>query len=71
MKGKVMKLLQTVVLFLMVSSIVASIGQLTVSAQDPLQSPCVGLPCWDGSDCGTKCFCNRPTGTCVADTILD
>lgn len=66
-----MKLLQTVVLFLMVSSIVASVGQLTVSAQDPPGPPnCAGLPCWDGSDCGSKCFCNRPLATCFEDKIL-
>jgi len=68
MKGKVMKLLQTVVLFLMVSSIVASVGQLTVSAHIPI---CVGLPCWDNSDCGSKCFCNRPLSTCFEDKMLD
>lgn len=29
---------------------------------------CDGLTCWDASDCGTKCFCNRPSSTCYLDS---
>jgi hypothetical protein len=29
-----------------------------------VESSCDGLQCYDGSDCGTACFCNRPSGYC-------
>lgn len=58
--------LELFLLTLLVVSSAFSIGQLNARAQtkDP---NCAGLACTAGSDCGTKCFCNRPTGTCIVD----
>ncbi len=39
-----------------------------VAAQKPV---CDGLECWDASDCGSKCFCNRPSGHCFEDSSID
>lgn len=38
------------------------------AAQKPV---CDGLECWDASDCGSKCFCNRPSGHCFEDSSID
>ena len=37
-----------------------------VQANEPA---CAGLMCYDGSDCGSKCFCNRPSSTCISDAL--
>jgi hypothetical protein len=57
-------MLEFFLLALLVVSSVFSIGQLSAQAQEP---NCSGLACSDGSDCGTKCFCNRPVGTCIVN----
>ena len=59
-------LLELFLLTLLVVSSAFSIGQLTTQAQtkDP---NCAGLNCFDSSDCGTKCFCNRPSGLCIVN----
>jgi hypothetical protein len=31
------------------------------------ESGCPGWECIDASDCGSKYFCNRPSGCCVKD----
>lgn len=28
---------------------------------------CAGQACIDGSDCGSACYCNRPSGFCFKD----
>jgi hypothetical protein len=61
-------MLELFLLGLLAVSSVFSIGQLTAQAQDPSKDPaCAGLMCYDGSDCGTKCFCNRPSATCIVN----
>ena len=58
--------LELFLLGLLAVSSVFSIGQLRAQAQDPGKDPnCKGLACYDGSDCGTKCSCNRSIGTCI------
>lgn len=43
-----------------------SATQLTV--QSAAKAPnCADLLCESGSDCGTKCFCNGPSSSCVVD----
>ena len=59
-------MLELFLLALLVVSSVFSIGQLSAQAQDK-DPNCAGLACYDGSDCGTKCFCNRPVGTCIVN----
>jgi hypothetical protein len=62
--------LELFLLALLVVSSAFSIGQLNAQAQDS-DPNCKGLACTDGSDCGTKCFCNRPVGTCIVDAIAN
>ncbi len=53
------------VVLLMVTTAV-TFGQLTAKAQrDP--GACGGLDCTAQEDCGSKCFCNRPTGKCYVN----
>ena len=41
-----------------------SLGQLNATAK---AAACEGLACTAQEDCGTKCFCNRPSGFCYLD----
>jgi hypothetical protein len=57
---------------LLVTACVVSAGQLSASANsdviiDPGGGGCAGLGCVDKSDCGSACFCNRPSQTCYKD----
>jgi hypothetical protein len=61
------RLAEVVVFTLLVGACVASAAQVTVRASDP--PACAGLACYDGSDCGSKCFCNRPSSTCYSDQL--
>jgi len=56
---------------LLLAACVVSAGQLSASAQSDIIVDsgggggwCAGLTCIDGSDCGSACFCNRPSQTC-------
>jgi hypothetical protein len=42
------------------STMLATAGTMTAV----VRADCAGLPCVDCSDCGTACFCNRPTQEC-------
>jgi hypothetical protein len=55
-------LLELVVLAVLVTTCALSFGQLTVRA-----AACEGLACTAQEDCGSKCFCNRPSGFCYLD----
>ena len=46
-------------------SFVFTIGQLVSTAQVP--PVCEGLQCEGQQDCGSKCFCSRPTHGCFRD----
>jgi len=53
----------------LLAACVVSAGQLSAKAQlapDP-GGGCAGLTCVDKSDCGSACFCNRPSQTCYKD----
>jgi hypothetical protein len=69
--------MEVAMLLLLVVACIGSVGQLTAQAQvtpvlpgDGENAPaCAGLMCYDGSDCGSKCFCNRPSATCISDAM--
>lgn len=65
MKTLTKRLTEVLAVVMLFTACVVSAGQLTVKASDT--PACDGLECWDASDCGTKCFCNRPSGYCFAD----
>lgn len=72
MKRVSAKLLEAAMFTLLLVGCVVSVGQATAKAQVEGDTPlCHGLACYDGSDCGSKCFCNRPSGTCYADQALE
>lgn len=47
----------------MLAAMVASAYGITLKAQPN----CHLLECWAQEDCGTKCFCNRPSSLCYED----
>jgi hypothetical protein len=61
MKSKLGAFLGVLVL---AGSLGLSVTALTTSAE---AANCEGLGCNTGSDCGTKCFCNGPSGSCILD----
>ena len=65
------RMMQFLMLGLLGISFAFTVGQLTAMAQS--QPACAGLQCTEQQDCGSKCFCNRPSGGCFsdADIILD
>lgn len=66
------RMMQFLMLGLLGISFAFSVGQLTIKAQT--QPACAGLQCTAQEDCGSKCFCNRPSGGCFSDSgdvILD
>lgn len=46
-------------------AITALFGAQQLAFADP--PVCDGLACTAPSDCGSKCFCNRPSGHCYVD----
>jgi len=61
------RLLKIAILLLVVMSIAAALF-LTKRA-DTRAPRCAGLSCYDDSDCGTRCYCDRSTsavGRCIA-----
>ena len=44
-----------------------ALSLFTIKAHADDGAACVGLGCSGGSDCGTKCFCNGPSGKCFLD----
>lgn len=72
MKKLSAKLLEAAMFTLLVAACLVSAGQMTAKAQVDGEVPlCHGLECWDASDCGSKCFCNRPSSTCYSDQELE
>ena len=67
MKRVSTKMLEVVMFAALVVTCLVSAGQIGASAQSAPN--CHGLQCSDGSDCGSKCFCNRPSNQCYADTL--
>lgn len=57
-------MLDLLLLALLVGCSAVSLGQLNVTAK---AAPCEGLACTEQQDCGSKCFCNRPSGFCYLD----
>lgn len=45
----------------------ASMGAAATTLSASTLEACAGLNCYDGSDCGSYCFCNRPSGACFLD----
>jgi hypothetical protein len=70
MKKVSSRLMELAMLLVLGAACVGAVGQLTARAQiapiegDGSSPACAGLSCYDGSDCGSKCFCNRPSSTC-------
>ncbi len=60
-------MLELFVLALLVTTSAVSWGQLSVGAQEGAK--CEGLMCTEQQDCGSKCFCNRPSTTCILDAM--
>lgn len=58
-------MLELFVLALLVVSSGVSLGQLSVQANE---AACEGLACKIKDDCGSKCFCNGPSGHCFLDS---
>lgn len=73
MKKLSAKLTEFAMLVVLVAGCIGTVGQLTAQAQDQPILPgggggaCAGLACYDGSDCGPNCFCNRPSSACYAN----
>lgn len=68
MKNLTKRLTEVFAVALLLTACVVSAGQLTTTARASEAPPaCAGLTCWDASDCGSKCFCNRPSSTCYSD----
>lgn len=61
-------MLELFVLALLVTTSAVSFGQLNAGAEE---AKCEGLMCTEQQDCGSKCFCNRPSTTCILDAVLD
>lgn len=62
------RMIQFLMLGLLGVSLTFTFGQLTTKAQS--QPACAGLQCTAQEDCGSKCFCNRPSGGCFSDADL-
>lgn len=45
-----------------------TVVQLAMAQTQP--PACVSLACTAQEDCGSKCFCNRPSGGCFADDLI-
>ena len=73
MKTLAKRIKEAFAVMLLVTACVVSAGQLSASASvDSVIAPgggagCAGLGCVDKSDCGSACFCNRPSQTCYKD----
>jgi hypothetical protein len=71
MKTLAKRIKEAFAVVLLITACVVSAGQLSASAQsviiDPGGGGCAGLGCVDKSDCGSACFCNRPSQTCYKD----
>lgn len=73
MKKLSVKLLEAAMFVSLVVGCVVSASQVTAKAQiiEEETPVCHGLTCWDVSDCGSKCFCNRPSSTCYSDQEVE
>jgi hypothetical protein len=69
MKTFTKRLTEVFAVTILLTACVVSAGQLTARAQIASEPACAGLSCYDGSDCGSKCFCNRPSSTCYSDAL--
>lgn len=68
MKRISVRLLEVSMFVALASGCLVSVGQIGVGAQaDP--PACAGLSCSAQQDCGSKCFCNRPSTTCYQDSL--
>lgn len=67
------RILQFLLVLVLLFGTISGVGELTVAAQtDPLPRPiCEGLACAEQQDCGTACFCNRPSTTCFGNSEFD
>jgi hypothetical protein len=62
------RMAQLLMLGLLGISFAFTFGQLTMAQQQPKDPPaCNGLRCTTQEDCGRSCFCNRPSGFCIAE----
>lgn len=76
MKTLVARTKEAFAVMLLVVACVVSAGQLSANAQSDIPidtggGGCAGLECYDKSDCGSACFCNRPSGYCFKDGEAD
>jgi hypothetical protein len=74
MKTLAKRIKEAFAVVLLITACVVSAGQLSASAQSVIVidpggggAGCAGLGCVDKSDCGSACFCNRPSQTCYKD----
>lgn len=73
MKTLTTRIKEVFAVMLLVTACVVSAGQLSASANSEIVidpgggGGCAGLGCVDKSDCGSACFCNRPSQTCYKD----
>ena len=61
-RGRYVALAVTIIMIL-----AAAYGGKTVLATRAANASCSTWYCFDQSDCGAGCFCNRPLGRCIAD----
>ena len=45
----------------------ASLGAAAITLSAKGMDECAGLGCYAQQDCGSYCFCNRPSGFCYLD----
>jgi hypothetical protein len=68
---------EMVVRFVRRAGLISLLSLVLLSGYQLLNNPsianegCAGLACIDGSDCGSACFCNRPSQTCYKDGELE
>lgn len=67
MKRISIRLLEVTMFAALVAASVISFGQIRAGAQST--PACAGLSCSEQQDCGSKCFCNRPSTTCYQDAL--
>jgi hypothetical protein len=73
MKTLARRVKEAFAVMVLLAACIVSAGQLSAEAQvAPGTGPgggdgCAGLTCVDKSDCGSACFCNRPSQTCYKD----
>jgi hypothetical protein len=63
------RVMQIAMIGLLGVSCLLTVGALMTTTASARAAACDGLGCTDASDCGTKCFCNRPSQTCYLDSV--